>query len=253
MPLWATAGVVGATSLKNVNHAIFAGAEYLRVSSATPTGLDDGKAGTVSFWVKFTGPALTLQRICSFSFGDVLRLNIARSATNDAIVVQGYNSAGTNILLLRGSTGIVAASGWTQVTACWDLATPGSARIYINGVADTLSISTPFTDDFLDYVTPGATRITLGGGFSASPENLLVGGLAQFWFDDSYNNVIADYYAAGKAVPVGANGQLPIGTAPVIYFSAGGTGDSWTTNGGTGGALTKVGTLTTDPSPPQFP
>ena len=139
---------------------------------------------------------------------------------------------------------------------CWTIGADTTKRkIYINGTSETIVATAWDTAgvDF-DYSTTGNTRVTVAGNSADTPVAVLNGAIAELWFNDTYNDVIGDYYSAGKAVALGSTGQLPIGSDPVFYYSGAGTGASWTTNSGTGGALTiNSGSLTTDASPPQFP
>lgn len=255
LPLWSTAGIGTAGTVNTVNHAVFGGSQYLRVSSATPSGLGDSVSGTIAFWVRFNGPDLTSQFIFSIGNGATATFFVARSATLNQIVVSGYDQFGNEDINIRSTTGITAAMGWTHVMATWTVGANTTLRnFYINGVADTpIAGNWDTNSDGINYSISGTTRVTIGGTTADTPLALLNGGLAELWFNDTRNNVIADYYAGGKAVPLGSTGELAIGTPPVFYYCFGGRGDSWTTNGGSGGALTKVGTLTTDPTPPEFP
>lgn len=253
-PLWVQpSGVTGPTPTP-VNHALFDGSSYLRVSSASPSGLSDSSSGTISFFVKFNGPNLTTQYVYSIGNGSNLTFYVIRSATLNRIVISGYDQYGNEDLNIRSTTGVTAEMGWTHVMATWTVGANTSLRnIYINGVADTVIAGAWDTNnDGINYAIPGATRITIGGSPADTPGGLLNGCLAELWFNDTRNNVIGDYYAGGKPVAQGANGELAIGASPVVYYSSAGSGNSWNSNGGTGGALTRVGTLGTDPSPPTF-
>lgn len=243
-----------------VNHAVFDGSTYLRVSNAAPAGLpDSSKVGTISFDVKFADN-LTTRRILVIGNTSTPTgsLYISRSQTLNRMVVNAYNIFGVEAINCRSTNGITAEMGWTHVLMAWNTATP-ACRIWINGVEETLVAGYVLTTDAeLDYAVPtNNTRITVGANFeSASPTGVMSGGLANLWFDDTYNPVVADYYtlATGKRVALGATGQLPTGTQPVLFFSNDGSGPAWLGNSGSGGAFTKFGgTLTTDPSPPQYP
>ncbi|WP_192246072.1 hypothetical protein [Mesorhizobium silamurunense] len=55
--------------------------------------------------------------------------------------------------------------------------------------------------------------------------------------------------ASGKPVYLGANGEMPTGTAPAVFFSGDATG--FATNKGTGGAFTLTGSLTNATTSPS--
>lgn len=234
----------------NVNHAMFSGSQYLRASSASPTGLTDGRTGTIAFWMKANADGVSY-RVLAISNGSSIRFAAAKGSTN-VIAIQAWDGSGTLIMDIRSTNTVSAAQGWFHVMACWDLTNTSLRKIYINGASETVNAVT-YTNTDIDYLS-ASPRITVGADSNDTALNNLNGGLAELWFNDSYNDAPSDYYSAGKAVALGATGQLPIGSDPVFYFSAAGTGAAWTTNSGTGGALTiNTGSLTTDASPPQFP
>lgn len=250
IPLWVFSGGGVSVPGTGINHAVFNGTNtYLRASAASPTGLIDAKTGSISFWIKPAADGVGY-RVLSIGNGNIARFSVARGSTN-VIAIQGWNSAGTQILDIRSTSTVLAASGWTHVHACWDLANTALRKIYLNGVSDTVN-AVIYTNEIIDYVST-TPRITVGADFADIAANIMNGGLGELLFDEGYNDVIGDYYAGGKAVPVGANGQLVTGISPPIYFSGAGSGNSWETNSGTGGALVRNGTLTVDVSPPQFP
>lgn len=233
-----------------INTAVFDGSDYLRASSLTPSGLADGKTGTFSVWLNpasdgTTRRVITLSNILNFRFAITL-------STGNVFVVQGWDATNTLILDIRSTSTILASSGWVHVMACWDLTNTSNRKIYINGVSDTIPTPAAYTNAIIDYVTASQTRWTIGADSSATPTQYFDGSIGELWFDDSYNDVIGDYYNAGDAVFLGSDGSVPTGSSPVLYFSSGGSGDAWNSNGGTGGALTRTGTLTTDGSPPNF-
>lgn len=235
-----------------INNAVFGGSQYLRVSSSTPSGLSNSKAFTVSFWVKMNGGDGVGQFITYISYGAIARFFVARGSSNK-IRVGAWNVGQTEILNLTGASDVVVSSGWTHVMVAVDLTSTANRALYINGVNEAATSTwTTYTNDFINFLDTGGTRITIGADKENTPGFFLNGALGELWFNDTYNNVIGDYYSAGKAVPVGATGQLPIGTSPVLYYSPGGSGNSWNSNGGTGGTLTRTGTLTTDADPPDW-
>lgn len=238
------------SSALDINHAVFNGSNtYLRVSSASPTGLVDAKTGTISFWFKPAADGVNY-RILTIGNSSTARFSVAKGSTN-VLVFQGWSSANILILDIRSTSTVLAASGWTHVKACWDLTNTSLRKIYINGASDTVN-AVEYQNLTIDYVST-SPRITIGADFADTAGNILNGGIGELWFDDAYNDAIGDYYSGGKAVALGATGGLPNGTSPPIYFSNSGTGDSWSTNNGTGGSLTKFGTFTTDGNPPEFP
>lgn len=254
VPLWVLlSGESNASEPANpINHAVFAGSQYLRASSMTPSGLSNTKTFTVAFWIKMNGGDGTSQNILTISYGTVLRFSVSRGTTGK-IRAYAYNVGQSEIFQLTGASDVVVASGWTHVMLAVDLANTSNRALYINGVNEAATSTwTTYANDWIQLNDPGGVRITIGANKENTPGAFLNAALGELWFNDTYNNVISDYYNAGQAVPVGSNGELPIGSSPVLYYSPGGSGNSWNSNGGTGGALTRTGTLTEDGDPPDY-
>ncbi len=70
--------------------------------------------------------------------------------------------------------------------------------------------------------------------------------MADFWFDDTYldptdaDNLAKFITAAGGPVDLGGSGELPTGSAPLIFLQ--GPAASFATNKGTGGNFSVSGT-----------
>ncbi len=230
-----------------INNAVFGGSQYLRTS--TMTGLTDGKTGTISFWYKCNGGDSTTRRLLFIGTGSGgQRFSVNHRSVNTISIV-GLNVGGTTILDMRSTSTILAGSGWIHIMACWDLANSSNRAIYFNGVAETVDAAT-YTNDDIDY-NPSSPTITICGDSTTSPIQIATGALGEMWFNDSYNNVIGDYYSGGLAVQLGSDGSTPTGSQPVLYLSSSGSGNSWNNNG-TAGSMTRSGTLTTDADPPDL-
>lgn len=123
-----------------------------------------------------------------------------------------------------------------------------TAHLYIDNVSD-ISTST-LTNTAIDF-TQTLHRVGIRGD-DAQP---LLGSLADLWVD--YGTYI-DFSSSGNRAAfykadLGANGENPTGTSPIMFFS--GDASTWHTNKGTGGGFTKNGSIVnsaTDP-PVGFP
>ena len=184
---------------------------------AVPTGLTDGKQGTISFWFRMDAGDSATQRI--FNGGTTAGANrlIVNRQDSNVIRIQGNNAAGTTILLIESTTTVLAGSGWHHLAASWDLAVPGSGQLYLDGVSDYAE--TTYTDDTIEYAM-ATPRYRVGAALGAG--NKLNGALAEFWFNDTRVDLSASLTAFrktnGTPEDVGADGSTPTGAAPVIYL-----------------------------------
>ena len=203
------------------------------------TGAADSKTMTGSIWA-LSGADGVVDAII-FSTGNAFAL--LRQSTNRA-VIEAENAAGTGILDIGSSTNSMqVADGWIHILFSVDLADATKRHLYINGVSDLAVVT--YTDDTIDF-----TVADWAIGATTAPANILTGDLAQLWFapgqyiDLSYPPNRRKFRSlAGKPVDLGADGSLPTGVAPLIYFNN--AVASWQTNLGTGGGFTENGALGT--------
>jgi len=197
------------------------------------TGAADGKAGTISCWVRLDG-------------GDGNNFYILYGATNvfalfrngsNVFRLAGRNASNTLILNVLSNTTYTASSSWIHILASWNLATP-EAYLYINNADDEAAGSTE-TDDTIDYThSEWAVGATDSGTFKFD------GCISELWFEDTFIDITqasnrAKFISGGKPVNLGADGSIPTGASPLIYAP---DGDP-STNAGTGGNFTITGTL----------
>jgi hypothetical protein len=212
--------------------------DYMR-RGADLTGNTDGKTGTVSYWVKFNGDGAEIN-VYSNTGG---RHRFYRTAGNK-ILFRGQTVAGANILVLTSTTSIVAASGWTHVLASWNLATP-EAYLYINGTDDEAAGSTETNATIERTVANHSVGDDVGGS------GLLNADIADLWISWEYVDITqaanrAKFISAsGKPVDLGADGSVPTGTAPIMYFRhvTGAAATDFATNLGGGGNFSITGAL----------
>lgn len=234
--------------------AVFDGTnDYLQYSDATnnPIGMSDSKAFMCSFWIKFNGGDGTSQYILDIApnFSTSSRLSLAKTTANK-IQVTGRNSSATIVISVTTTTSITTASGLTHVFIVMDTTTGiDIKKIYINGVSDTLTVTTFTIDAVLDLAVSGGTsrQNTIGAASGATVK--LNADLFDFWFNDVAVDDVTKFYNSGP-VDLGASGANPTGTPPVHYFSRNGNGDAWNSNSSGGSAFTLYGTLGT---PTTFP
>lgn len=231
------------------NTAVFDGTnDYMMMTSSGPTGLAaSGTQFTFSAWVKFTGGTGSTDDTV-FSFGNSapsVRIAIYRSIANK-IALFARNAAGTTILDLVGSTVIGDAGGWLHIYACIDLTSTSLRKIYINGVAETLVVTTYNTAGIIAF-TSASARYAIGSNINTTPIEKITASVAELWWNDSYLDDPTKFATGGIPISLGSDGSTPTGAAPVFYLM--GSGNGFNINSGTGGNYTVTGSLGTDTPP----
>lgn len=222
--------------------SFYDGTNDFQLRGADLTGIADGKAGTISCWLNFSG-------------GDGVSANLfASQATNQFIVVKstggalqisGKNTSSTTILLINTVTGFNSTSGWVHFLASWDL-NAGAGQIYVNDTSNLSNVQT-LTNDTIDY-----THTNWALGANVAGANKITACLAEFLFHTTYIDlsIIANrrkfISQFGRPVYLGANGSVPLGVQPLVYAP---NGDA-STNKGSGGNFTTTGALTACASAP---
>lgn len=159
-----------------------------------------------------------------------------------------------NSLSFEGAQ-VMALNAWTHVLLVFrgvaDGAHANQLVAYENGVLNPGLVN--YFDNGLSLVPELGGRPFYVG--SNSYGGTAVFDLAEFWMDVGTEILEADgtispaniakFYNAGDPVPLGANGELPFGAAPVLYLhrDAAAAPDTFLDNLGTGGAMTKNGSL----------
>jgi len=242
----------GAENLIGVDAADFDGVNDYMLRGAGLTGASNSKSGIFSVWARFDGGNGAQLNFMSQTVADAVL--IAR-AVSGAIAIQGTNSAPTVILSIEtASTGYVASATWYHMLAAWDLAVPGSGRIYVNDVSDYAE--NLYTNDTINYAGP--TNFSVGASTAGAQK--FNGCLAELYFAPGQYldfSVVANrrkFISAGRRpIFLGTNGSLPTGTAPLIYkhLADAEAVANFATNRGTGGNFTITGILVTASTSPS--
>lgn len=151
-----------------------------------------------------------------------------------------YNSAGAQILQVSGAgTPAITVPGRNyHVVASFDMTDSNKAHIFINGVSQTLSV-VAYVNDFIRLDGNWTIGSVVGG---AAPFN---GRLGNVFFDTKYIDLsqpanLAKFVTGtgidAKPADLGANGEGPFGTPPLIYLPM--YGNNAGKNYGTGGDFT---------------
>lgn len=219
--------------------ALFDGSADYFTRGAGLTGATDSKLMTFSCWVYIEsglGGRLIASSDSLGGGGSVTR--IVLGGADNRFSLNGHNAAGTDILNLNSSP--LGAGRWHHVMGSVDLANTGSRHIYVNGASDLAVVNT-FTNDTIDF-----TKADWGVGALPSGASLLNGRLAELWFAPGVYidlsiaaNRLKFLDAYGRPARLGATGNLPTGSAPLVYLS--GEIDEWSVNKGTGGNFVASG------------
>lgn len=226
------------------NGVNFDGSNDYLTRGADLTGNADGKKGIIYFRFLLNGGNGSRQR---FFRSDGPRFEIERR-TGNTFRVLGKDTGGSIKFRADTVATYTADSTWHSFLASWDMASAGSASIYVDDTLDYNELT--FLDANLDYTTTDH-----GLGADAAGGSKINACLADFYFN------MAEYLdfsvtanrrkftdASDKPVDLGSDGSIPTGTAPIIFFS--GVTSTWHTNKGSGGGFTENGALTdcgTDP------
>lgn len=149
------------------------------------------------------------------------------------------------------TSAITDTSAWHHIAFSFDLSSPSSRHLYVDGQPDLSSVDYPVTtmDD-----TASQWGLFADNGGNAEYH----GEVAEFWLAlDQYldlgTNLGKFRSADGKPVDLGTDGALPTGTAPTIYLSlrAGDAPGTFAINRGTGGGFTLHGILTASATSPS--
>lgn len=213
------------------------GSDYLSRTTA-PTGIANGKQFTWSF--------VTLSN--SASTGHILTISTSTSyrvrvyASGSAVNFQFYNSAGTRILGFEIVSPDFVTGRNNVICISVDLSDTAKRHIFLNGVAYATTWS-PYTNDDINFNVTTTPRYYIGAG--NVPSLFYNGNLGALWFNTSYIDLsVADNLAKfvsgtgidAKPVDLGATGELPTGTSPLIYLPM--YGNDAGKNYGTGGDFT---------------
>lgn len=207
------------------------------------TGIADGKAGSIVAIVRFSNAATAAENLLNTTG---TRFQFFRSATGQITVTGSNVATGATILSIRSST-VASAAGTYVIMASWDLATPGSGRMWINDVSDY--VETTYTNDTIDY-----TVATWSMGASAAGTGFFTGDIYLMWFDatqrlDFNTESVRRKFTDPNLVPrfLGRNGDAPTGSIPIIFHAyddvanwnigRGSATSAWTASGANGNAF----------------
>lgn len=233
-----------------VDAADFDGTNDYMARGGNPTGIADGKTGTLSLWARIDADAASMGFLFAGTGAFVPRLACQWSASR--MNLQCRDAASNIILLVQSSASYPVGSSWVNVLASWDLSI-GARHFYVNDVSDKAGFDSG-SDAEIDYTT---TNWFIGANFPTSA--LMNGALAEVFFHTSYIDLSQEanrrkfISASGKPVDLGSVGSIPLGVTPLIYqhLADGESASNFAINRGTGGNFTVTGSLDTASSSPS--
>jgi hypothetical protein len=188
--------------------------DWLTRSSAL-TGASANDTGTVSFWARFDVDSHR-HYVCQMTKDGVATLSIFREVQPSRQFQINFARTNTSPYVLGDltSSNEIPNDTWIHILASWDVSAATSTwKLYFDDVEE----ATGFRDRTGD-ISWDATTIIIGGSGS------MEGDIADFWLDNSFMDLsnstnrrkfISD---GGEPVPLGTTGQLPTGSAPLIFL-----------------------------------
>ncbi len=222
---------------------LFDGTNDYMKRGGTLTGAADSKTLTFSAWLFISSTPSVAHTIV----GGVTALNGATTRnqllidTAGKLQVIAKNAAGTTILDVKSA--VLPTDRWVHVMGSFDLTSTSKRFLYSSDVGSNLATITTYTNDTIDW-----TVLDWGVGALADGSTKFQGQVAQVWFAPGVyidlsvtNNRSLFYSSTGLPVDLGATGNTPTGTAPLLYLAN--PTSAFNVNLGTGGDFTIVGTL----------
>ena len=230
--------------------AKFDGTNDYMARGAGLTGASDGKQGTISFWIRVDSGDGTYRMLLR-SATDTGLVQIYAPNNNNKIFIEGYSTAPAQVLKIQTNSQVLSGPVWRHVIASWDLAT-GVGQLYLDNTSD-LAAGSVLTNTNIDYTE---SNWYVGADGTSGFMNKLPAAIADLWFNTTYLDISQSSNRAKfidqvtlRPVPLGAKGELPTGSQPLLYL--GRDYANFQTNLGSGGDFTVTGALeraTTSPS-----
>tara|TARA_R110000764_G_scaffold208961_1_gene294602 strand:+ start:401 stop:1171 length:771 start_codon:yes stop_codon:yes gene_type:complete len=219
------------------------------------TGLSNGKELTMSYWIKMgagsDGSAMEAS-MCNFPATNRGYIN-ERKADNKLRHYGSQTNSSTSIEITTSNT-ITESSGWTHVMFSYRLASTPLIHFYVNNV-DVKTVQTSNNTN-VDFVASEAQH-ELGSVRGAQAK--FKGDMADHWFTTTYidlsdANQRAKFVVPNSIKPVdlGADGSIPTGSQPLVFFhhNIGEDASDFVTNRGSAQNYVEVGELTESSSIP---
>lgn len=235
--------------------ADFDGSSDYMSRGAALTGISSTKTFTLSFWF-YADSVTNVDHILSFvrtspSLSDFLDLKWVNDSGNLYLDMQADSSTQPvlRITPIRPNAGGFSTGTWNHVLISVDLSNTSNRGLYVNDAAPAESVWNTYVNQNIEFGNMANGYVATTG---ISPgAQLFDGGLAELWFDTTYIDLSVEANrrkfidADGKPVNLGDTGELPTGSAPLIYLRVedGAAASTFATNLGTGGNFSITGSL----------
>lgn len=214
-------------------------ADYLSRTTA-PTGIADSKTFTAHFVLN--ADTTSTKYVLLFSTGGTTRFLVSPfSGGTTMLKIQAFNASGTQLLDISvAGTPVINRNYVYDISI--DLSDTNKRFVYINGVLQAPTYSF-YVDDNIDFNISTTPKYHIGA--TSIPGGFFDGRLGALWFNTSYIDLsvaanLAKFVTGtgidAKPVDLGASGELPTGTSPLIYLPM--YGNNAGKNYGTGGDFT---------------
>lgn len=230
-------------------------ADYLSRTTA-PSGIADSGVFTLGFSYQPDVIGGTAQAIICFSSSSSVRFDFYVD-TDGSAYLRGYDTTSTTILQAIFAAATFVAGRNYVVTCSIDLSNSAKRHIYINGQSASPTW-TNYTSGNINFNIATTPRYRVAA--NQTPSSYVNGKLGALWFNTSYIDLsvasnLAKFVSGtginAKPVDLGANGELPTGTSPLIYLPM--YGNNAGKNYGTGGDFTvNSGPYTGSRGPNEF-
>lgn len=232
----------------------FNGSTYLR-RGATLTGAADSKQMTASIWFYASSVSLTNTLLSTMTAGVeepglTIRPGTPGGGLSGRLNVLSYDATGTLAVSMNATTTTMTTSTWHHVLIAFDASSSSLRHMYVDDVAQSLTVAA-YNNSAVDWTTGNCG---IGCIPTSGVANVYTGRLLDVWLHNTYLDISdADVRrkfrtSAGKPAIMGASGQNPMGSAPLVYFR---DYDDFAAgrNRGTGGNFTVTGTVTEEEGP----
>lgn len=240
------------------------------ISTSLGLGLSNAASGSISVWINPASPL-------DVSFETIIADYVTASGSDSDLIVNFVGSGGSPANTLRpnwanGVNGIgqtltsgqatsastITAAMWINILMAWDCTITSSpmATVYFNDAAKAL-VDFGISGTGFEVQLASILGWAIGAQYyeDSGAQSFFTGDMYDLWFaPDQYIDFSIEANrrkfidADGAPVDLGANGNLPTGTAPAIFLHGGAS--SFATNQGTAGDIFAVtGTLTDATAP----
>jgi hypothetical protein len=228
----------------NAPYSVFNGSDQRLERNSALTGIANSKTFTISFAFQRNVTGAGNERIVELTTGGSDRFSIKYDGTS---IIEIFAASSSGDVLAAKFTAPTMVTGRNYVlTISIDLANTSNRYVYFNGQAASVTWNT-YVDSAIQFA-PASPDWCIGASVPAGPGRYYNGQLGALWFNTSYINLSVPAnlakFVTGTGIDaapadLGATGQLPTGTSPILYLPMYSNAPS--RNYGTGGDIPQFG------------